>query len=340
MNKIVALLLACLIAAPAYANNTRRKGEAFSTRFLLFDAAGAPVSTGTPVVTINGVASTNAASFATGYWSLLLTTSEANADEVVVLADHPDGEPVLLTYGMFDPVKAYEDIGLASANLDTQLGNIDDHAESAANSASAAAGDAASVEERLTVARAGYIDSLNTGVPLADGAITAAKFGANAIAASTLASDVTTELQSGLLTSSAFDAKVGTPDVDLSADIAAIEAGTGGDPVSPDVVGDSYTWFGKRYRASNIVEVESGYVGPLALAPDMNPGVTITTVDSVSIVSGMTTVVATDLSVDRSRTRAVFTVPALSTEATYTVRVKVTTVEGQEITTVCTLKVY
>ena len=114
-------------------------------------------------------------------------------------------------------------------------------------------------------------------------------------------------------------------------------------PVSADVVGDSYTWFGKRHASNNIVEVEGGaegYAGPLALAPDMNPGVTIDTVDSVSIVSGATTVVATGLSVDRSRTRAVWTVPALTTEGTYVVRVKVTTVEDQQITTTGTVKVY
>lgn len=121
MNKIVALLLACLIAAPAFAGNTRRKGEAFSVRFLLFDASGSPVESGTPVVTINSVASANAAAFANGYWSLLLTTGEADANEVVVLADHPDGEPVLLTYAMYDPVKAYTDIGLLAADLKTLL---------------------------------------------------------------------------------------------------------------------------------------------------------------------------------------------------------------------------
>jgi hypothetical protein len=114
-------------------------------------------------------------------------------------------------------------------------------------------------------------------------------------------------------------------------------------PVSADVVGKSYTWYGTGPRATNIVEVEggaNGYAGPLALKPDLNPGVTIATVDSVSIVSGMTTVTATGLTVDRSRTIAQWTVPALTTEGTYVVRVKVTTVDGMEVTTVATMKVY
>jgi hypothetical protein len=122
---------------------------------------------------------------------------------------------------------------------------------------------------------------------------------------------------------------------DLTELIAAMPA-----PVSADVVGDSYTWFGKRYRSTNIVEVEDGYAGPLALSPDMNPGVTISSVDSVTITGSETSVTATGLTVDRSRTRAQWTVPALSTVGTYTVRVKVTTVEDQQITTTGTLKVY
>jgi hypothetical protein len=53
-----------------------------------------------------------------------------------------------------------------------------------------------------------------------------------------------------------------------------------------------------------------------------------------------TEVTATNLSVDRSRTRAVWTVPELTVEGTYEVRVRVTTVENQQITTVGTMKVY
>lgn len=147
------------------------------------------------------------------------------------------------------------------------------------------------------------------------------------------------------LASANIDTQFSNISVTLSAqDIAdivdgIIEGGGGVTPVSADIVGDSYTWIGNRYRASNIVEVENGFTGALALKPDMNPGVTITTVNSVTI-TGAATVTATGLTVDRSRTVAQFTVPELTTEGTYTVRVEVTTVDGAEITTTATLKVY
>lgn len=115
-------------------------------------------------------------------------------------------------------------------------------------------------------------------------------------------------------------------------------ATTGYAAVSADVVGDSYTWFCRGYRATSIVEVESGYEGPLALKPDINPGVAISAVDGVTI-TGAATVTATGLTVDRSRTRAVFSVPELTAEGTYAVRVEVTTVDGQHVTTTATLKV-
>jgi hypothetical protein len=137
-----------------------------------------------------------------------------------------------------------------------------------------------------------------------------------------------------------------TDDIGVAGAGLTAVVGTGdGSLVAADVVGDSYTWFGQRYRATNIVEVESGYVGPLALKPDMNPGVSILTVDSVTIIGPEVDeepveVEADDLTVDRSRTRAIWTVPALTVEGTYDVRVKVTTVENQQITTVGTMKVY
>jgi hypothetical protein len=109
--------------------------------------------------------------------------------------------------------------------------------------------------------------------------------------------------------------------------------------VSADVVGDSYTWFGKRYRATNIVEVGDNFDGALALKPDINPNTTINTVNSVAI-TGPADVAATSLRVNRDRTRAYFTMPTMETTGTYTIIVTVTTVDGQTIPTTCTLKVY
>lgn len=123
---------------------------------------------------------------------------------------------------------------------------------------------------------------------------------------------------------------------------AAVAAAGGG--VSADIVSDKLTWFCVGSKAQNIVEVEGGsgdgtdFAGTLALAPDLNPGATILSVDAVSI-TGAATVTATGLAPDRSKKKAHFTVPALTTAGTYTVRVTVTTVDDATITSTATLKV-
>lgn len=119
---------------------------------------------------------------------------------------------------------------------------------------------------------------------------------------------------------------------DVAADVANLT------PVAADVVDDSRTWFATDYRARNIITVGDNFEGTLALQPDLNPGTTIFTVDSVSI-TGAATVTATDLSTNRAKTRAQFTVPDLTTTGTYTVVVTVTTIDGQVIPTTATLKV-
>lgn len=116
------------------------------------------------------------------------------------------------------------------------------------------------------------------------------------------------------------------------------DVGSGLGTVDADVVDDSRTWFATDYRARNIVTVGDNFAGTLALQPDLNPLSTIVGVTSVSI-TGAATVTATDLEVNRSKTRAHFTVPALTTTGTYTVVVTVTTVDGQTIPTTATLKV-
>jgi hypothetical protein len=109
--------------------------------------------------------------------------------------------------------------------------------------------------------------------------------------------------------------------------------------VSPDVISPKRTWYGVGYRAQNIVELARPFEGALALKPDLNPGTTISSVDSVTI-TGVANVTATELTVNRDRTTAHFTVPTLTTVGTYSVTVTVTTVDGQTITTTGTLKVY
>lgn len=118
-----------------------------------------------------------------------------------------------------------------------------------------------------------------------------------------------------------------------------VAAGAVASPVSADIISPTRTWVANGRRAQNIIEVTAGFVGTLALKPDLNNATTINGVTVVSI-TGAATVTATNLSVDRSRTQAHFTVPALSTVGTYTVVVTVTTVDGQTIKTTGTLKVY
>lgn len=112
----------------------------------------------------------------------------------------------------------------------------------------------------------------------------------------------------------------------------------GGSPVSADVVADERTWHADEYRARNIIEVKQNFAGTLALAPDMNEGATISSVSAVSI-TGAATVTASDLTVNRARTMAHFTVPAMSTTGTYTVVVTAVTVDGDTIPTTATMVV-
>lgn len=91
------------------------------------------------------------------------------------------------------------------------------------------------VDDLVTVSDA--VASVAAGVSLTDGAITSAKFGAGAITstviatdaidADALSADAVTKIQSGLLTTSAFNTKLGTPaGASVSADIAAVKAET------------------------------------------------------------------------------------------------------------------
>ena len=121
-------------------------------------------------------------------------------------------------------------------------------------------------------------------------------------------------------------------------EIAAQVAETLGTPVSAAIIDDSRTWFATDYQARNIVTVNAGFVGTLALQPDINPGSAITAVSTVTI-TGAATVTATDLTTNRARTRAHFTVPALTTAGDYDVSVKVTTTDSQTIVTTATLRV-
>jgi hypothetical protein len=206
-------------------------------------------------------------------------------------------------------------------------------------------------------------------------AVTLPTIPTNWISANGVASDVTTELQTGLATATSIDAlptaaentaellgtslaaaAAGSVEESLAwlkatmsasgvfTEPALAEAPTGGGggvtAVAADVVDDSRTWFADGRRARNIVEVEdTPDTITFALKPDLNPNTTITTVDAVAI-TGAGTPTALTLTVDRSRTRAHFSLATLSTAGTYTVRWTVSTSDSQTIVTTCTLKVY
>lgn len=112
-----------------------------------------------------------------------------------------------------------------------------------------------------------------------------------------------------------------------------------GTPVSADVVDDSRTWFAEGARANNIITVNAGFVGTLALKPKINPGASIAAVLSVSI-AGAATVTATTLTTNRAKTKAHFSVPALTTRGEYDVVVEVSTTDSDDVLpTTATLKV-
>ena len=85
---------------------------------------------------------------------------------------------------------------------------------------------ASDIQSRLPAALvSGRIDA-SVGA-MASGVVTATAIAADAIDADALAADAVTEIQSGLLTTSAFNTKLGTPaGASVSADIAAVKAET------------------------------------------------------------------------------------------------------------------
>lgn len=99
-----------------------------------------------------------------------------------------------------------------------------------------------------------------TAAGLADGAITAAKIASDAITAAKIASDVTTEIQSGLLTSTAFDTKLGTPTgASLAADVAAVKADTAATLTDTAEIGAAGAGLTALASATNLATL-AGYV--------------------------------------------------------------------------------
>lgn len=168
-----------------------------------------------------------------GYWQVVAITDTTLSNDTYTIAAWPTATPSgTITYRVFGvpPTTAALDaagirsaVGLASANLDTQLSTID------------------------TVVDAILVD---TGTTL-DGRIPAAlvsgrmdasvgAMAANVMTAAAAAADLTTELQSGLATAAALDAVDNFLDTEIAAILALLddprgEPGQGTPPVNPDL---------------------------------------------------------------------------------------------------------
>lgn len=98
------------------------------------------------------------------------------------------------------------------STLDTKLNTIDDFVDTEVADILTDTGTTLDdlvddLETRITSARAGYLDALNTGVPLADGVITANKIATDAIDADALAADAigASEIATAAITSAEMD---------------------------------------------------------------------------------------------------------------------------------------
>jgi hypothetical protein len=125
-----------------------------------------------------------------------------------------------------------------------------------------------------------------------------------------------------------------------------VEAGAVAAPVDADVVDDSRTWFATDSRARNIVTVNAWDSGSLTFAvkPDLNPGTTIASVNSVTVVGPEVDEeplepATTGLKTNRAKDRLHFSMGPLEVTGTYTVTSQCTSVDGQPIVTISTLKV-
>jgi hypothetical protein len=180
-----------------------------------------------------------------------LSTSEMNGDNVtVVCSDASGAEWKDLIINIQTAARQIDDLayGTVSANVVQISGDT------------TAADNAEAFFDGTGYAGTGNVIPTVTSAGLADGAITAAKIAADAITAAKLAADVTTEIQSGLLTSTAFDAKIGTPaGASLAADVAAVKSDTAATLTDTAEIGTAGAGLTAVASAANLATL-TGYV--------------------------------------------------------------------------------
>jgi len=205
-----------------------KKGAAFTLYFTLYKNDGTVIAnpgTMTRAVSIDGGAvDTTPANAITeedttyGQISWVLSADEMNGDAIWVYAKDDTAGCVPFTATLYTAAQTldevYSRIGApAGASIAADLVTIDNFVDD--------------LESRLTAARAGYLDALNTGVPvasIANGAVTAAAVATGAIDADAIAADAVTEIQSGLSTLNAAGIRtaVGLASADLDTQLAAL----------------------------------------------------------------------------------------------------------------------
>lgn len=224
-----------------------RKNAAFRVTFPIYNSSGDLVTGASGLdseVSIDGGTFSDCTNEATeiatasGIYYLDLTAGELNGDTIAINVKSTSNKTTTI-------VIYPEELG----DIRVDVGQISGDATAADNAEAFFDGTGYAGTNNVipTVTAAGLADGAITAAKIASDAITAAKIAdgtidaatfaagainaaaiaSDAITAAKLAADVTTEIQSGLLTSTAFDAKLGTPaGASVSADIAAVKAET------------------------------------------------------------------------------------------------------------------
>lgn len=180
-----------------------------------------------------------------------LSATEMECDNAtVIFSDASGGEWRDLIVNIQTATRQIDDLayGTVSANMVQISGDT------------TAADNAESFFDGTGYAGTGNVIPTVTAAGLADGAITAAKIAADAITAAKLAADVTTEIQSGLLTSTAFDTKIGNPaGASLAADVAAVKSDTAATLTDTAEIGTAGAGLTALASATNLATL-AGYV--------------------------------------------------------------------------------
>ena len=261
----------------------------------------------------------------------ILAAFKADADFLKTLTNTPDNKPVIDGSGQ---IAASNMRGTDGANTTTP---------------------ATAAEVAAAAAAATLADGSLTAAKFADDAITADKIDDGALS-NTVVGDRFLQLVesdgagSYRLTSTAVRLLTGKTTVaaagSTATDLDQVSGGGGGTPVDAIQISNKRTWYAtdrsEGYRATNIITLQDGFTGTLQFdfGELTNPETTLATLSSVTLThTDATTVTATNLRLHTDRLKALFDVPALTKEGTYTVKATVTTADSQTLPCEGTLQV-